>query len=448
MSEVNIAAYTDSPVCYTGFGRVADGLVSNMQDNYNWEVYGVNHKSHYTIPDDWRDSVVVHRAYYNGDVFGKEGFVHYLKNTDYDYDLIWVLQDPFILSERIQVGRDQKEFIKFVGEIARERDAKVVTYFPVDAERPHAEWFMPIFDESDEVVTYTYWARKQVIESLKWFRRKYDRYVNGGEKVVDQFDQHDYLDRHINVIGHGANNELFGELPDEVVKEKRKEYFNVGPDDFLVGYIGHNQQRKQIPRSVLDAFGYATNNGHEDAKLALHTEPFTQEGYDLRRQILRMKDRFNVDNEQVIMYREDGDKVNDETINLFYNCIDCLYLPSMEGWGLPVTEAYTTRTPTIVGDHAALSEVAEGGKSLKVDVPDHPDYNAYFAMDESLGRTEISIDSFVEQLTKLREMDDFEREYMINEAYDWVEENTWQQKTNEWDELFGSILSEEDKDII
>jgi hypothetical protein len=447
--EINIAAYTDSPLCHTGFGRVAEGLVSNMQDRFNWEVYGVNHKSHYTIPDEWRDSVDVHRAWYDGDLFGKKGFVYYLRNTDFDFDVIWMLQDPFILSQQIQVDREQKEFIRFVGEVAEQRNAKVITYFPVDAERPHAEWFMPLFDESDRVVTYTYWARKQILESLKWFRKKYSQYVDGAEQIVEQFDDRNYTDRHIDVIKHGTNPDTFYEMDDQLVKQKRKELYGADDDDFVVGFLGRNQQRKQIPRDVLDGFGYATNNGHPDAKLVLHTQPFTQEGYDLREQTMRMKDRFGVDNDQVFFYRDDGEKVNDETINLFYNSIDCLMLLSQEGWGLPVTEAYTTKTPTIVGDHAALSEVGDSGRSLQVDVPDHPDYNAYFSMDESLRRSEVSLDSFVEKLTKLREMSDFERDYMVDEAYDWAVDNDWQEKANQWSEMFVNVLDDDnDKDIL
>jgi glycosyltransferase involved in cell wall biosynthesis len=415
MSNPNIVYYGDTPVGPTGFGRVSEGIIGNLVNDFNFEVYGINHQPHLKRSEEFED-VHIHKASEGQDPYGRDGFVHYLSNTSFDFDIVFMLQDSFILSSASQDDSqdDPTYFIEEVRRICEQRDAKLVTYFPIDA-KPYSSWVEPILEFSHQSVTYTNWAKETVDE------------VVGEETDLD-------------VIYHGTSPDTFYPLDDDTVSQYREKYLD-DPDGFYIGYVGTNQRRKNIPRDVIKAFAELRKQ-NDNAYLLLKTEHSNLgSGWHLDRVVERVKREEDIHPSSIQFMNPPGqENVDLEHLNVFYNMFDCVYLPSMEGWGLPITEAYTTKTPTIVGDHAGLSEVGAMGRSMKVDVPDHPNFEMVLNQDNDVTRTMIDINDFVETAEMIIH-DSGHRQRVVNNAWDWAMNYRWSTIAHEeWKPVFKEMV--------
>lgn len=415
----SILYYGVSPCMRTGFGRVSEEIIANLQDRWHFEVFGIGHEKYQNIPDGL-ENVEMNKAMDRGDGHGRVSLLELLYQKGEQYDILFMLQDYFVLNAEMSSSRlKKKSFAEHVIDRCQKNDIKIVLYVPVE-ERPFPDWFEPLL-EFDRVVLYCDWARNEVRKSL--------------DKVPDN----------IRVIEHGTNPSVF--YPDNDGVEKFRESLP-NPDDFLIGYIGDNQRRKNIGRDVIKAFSYYWKD-NPDSTLFVKSPLASREGWHLDRLFWDERMRTGLPREKVLFPEQKSkseagteNKISNTGLNTMYNAFDLLILPSMEGWGLPVTEAYTAETPTLVGDHGALKYIGENGRSLKIDVPgpENPNFTARWVNDNNVQRTLIDIKDFKRKIEKFRCMSSDEINTMITKAKDWACERPWKKQTEEWDRLFQEVL--------
>lgn len=411
MSARKLLFYGDSPFGPTGFGRVSEGIFRELSPEWDIQIFGLNHREAFPEKPGF-DSVSLKKpetavpGFEGPDPYQQEKFLLYLSQTDFEYERLLLLHDSYVLTRRLDgPAGDNRPFIEHVTHLAHEDQARVLLYFPVDAP-PAAEWVTPLF-AADEVVVYTRWARRTV------------------EATVDQPGE-------IEVIPHGSYTDTFYPIGENEISQIRRS-LELNPDDFALGFVGVNHLRKNIPRDVMLAFA-ELNAQYPETTLLLKTQPVVQEnGWDLVRIKEHLETEYDLEENAIRFITVDGSAyLPDAMLNQVYNALDAVYLPSMEGWGLPITEAFSTKTPTIVGDHAALSEVGGENRSLKVEVPDSPNHRISWNRDMAPFRTMIDINDFVQTAGKLVEMEPDEREALTNRAYDWIQTHTWAEIADRW----------------
>lgn len=413
----NILYYGVSPSQPSGFGRVCEEIVRNLKNQWHFEILGIGHHRYDEIPDGLED-VRIDSATDVGDAHGRVQLIETLRRQGDQFDVLFVLQDYFTLNSRIRSKKlENKEFARHILKQCEENDIKTVLYMPVE-ERPYPDWLEPLMD-FDRIVLYCDWAKRQV-----------GQVISG---MPDKF----------RVIEHGTNPDMFYPHDQSEIEEMRQEMLP-NPDDFVIGYVGDNQRRKNIGRDVVTAFGELWKH-HHDVSLMLKTDREAREGWEMDRILWDERMRTGVPKEKMFFTTDSKNSALDNaSLNKIYNCFDALVLPSMEGWGLPVTEAFTARTPTIVGDHASLSYVGGGGRSLKINVPgpENPNFTARWVNDNGVQRTLIDIYSFVEKVRELRAMDDDDVESMLDNAESWAKDRPWSQQASKWDDLLSELVND------
>lgn len=415
MSKGQILYYGVSPTQPSGFGRVGEELIRNLKDRWDFSVYGIGHQPYHDVPDGLED-VDIDSATDVGDAHGRVGLLEQLERRGDEYDCLFVLQDYFSLNANISSKNlEPKTFAEHLLERCEHHDIKSVLYVPVE-ERPYPDWLEPLLG-FDRLVVYCDWAKRQVETAL-------------GETPDN-----------LRVIEHGSNSDMFWPMPDKEVEEMRQEMLP-NPDDFVIGYLGDNQRRKNIGRDVIAAFGELWKE-QKDVSLMLKTDRQKREGWELDRILWDERMRTGVPKDKLFFTTDSNNsKLDNASLNKIYNIFDCLYLPSMEGWGLPVTEAFTARVPTIVGGHGALNYIGGDGRSLKVDVPgpENRNFTARWVNDNGVQRTLIDVYDFVETVQDLRAMPQDEVAEMMDQAESWAEDRPWSEKADRWHELLASIV--------
>ncbi len=410
--------YGDSPHGPTGFGRVSEGIFRELSADWDIQIFALNHQDAFPVKDGLKEvniqnATKLYPEIQATDPYKQQKFLHHLQATEFDYDRLLLLHDSFVLSHQLDgpAGGD-KPFVHHVVELARQNQARVVLYFPVDSPPP-ANWVQPL-TVADKMVVYTDWARKVV-----------------GEKLKDTSN--------LEVIPHGTYTDTFHPLPESQVNQLRQN-LQIPPNSLALGYVGVNHLRKNIPRDVMLAFA-EFHSRYPQTNLLLKTQPVVQEnGWDLVRVKDQLTAEYGLEEDAIKFVTVNGSAyLPDELLNQLYNALDALYLPSMEGWGLPVTEAFSTKTPTLVGDHAGLSDVGADGRSLKINVPDDPNFRIGWGRDMAVFRSLIDIHDFVKTAGKLIEMSSEEKEELTDRAYTWIQDHTWNIIASRWNKLLSDL---------
>lgn len=148
-----------------------------------------------------------------------------------------------------------------------------------------------------------------------------------------------------NFIPHALPEDIFFPLPDEAIAHSRKEIF--GPEvakHFIPLWINRNAKRKR-PSDVLWGWKMfldelSKRHGKSDATLLMHTDPFDQEGPQLKAvaELLEIEDRVIFSTERVPF----------EKMNVLHNVSDCcVNISFAEGFGLSTLEAMQVGNPVI-----------------------------------------------------------------------------------------------------
>jgi glycosyltransferase involved in cell wall biosynthesis len=163
-----------------------------------------------------------------------------------------------------------------------------------------------------------------------------------------------------NYIPHAVPKDLYYPLPDEEVKNFKRNLLGKDKEDhFVVGYVSRNARRK-MPSDIIVSWKMFIDelkkkHGHTKASLVMHTEPLDPEGPNLHHVLdsLDAKDHVVFSNK----------RVNFQEMNVIYNIFDTIVnRSSNEGFGLPTLETMMCGKPIIA--------IKTGGLTRQVEDPD------------------------------------------------------------------------------
>lgn len=406
---------------FTGFGQVMTGIMKNMPSDWDIHVVGSSYnpaKEAITTPD----NIKVHDAKgSSGDDFGRKRLIKFLAHSGMDFDLVFILQDSFILGQDVFSGNCDS-FIEKVAKLCYQTDTKLVTYTPVDAQRPYSEWYDRLLAYSDRLVYYIDWARDTV-------------------NSVSKYD-HSQAD----VIHHGIDLDTWEPIS-ELEKKTLQDKWNIPRDKFTILFGGANQRRKNIPHDVMGAFAKLYQK-RKDVQLIMKTSPHKGvgvrgEGWNLAKIMGEINDEYGLPQESMqFIGSESGNWLDKETVNKIINVADVVFNPGAEGWGLWPMQAMAAKVPTIVGNHSALSEIGDDGRSVQITMCDDMQGRIYFTDDWEIYRPQVNIHSFIDKTRNLMDMDDEERGEMVDRAYEYAKLHTWDEISDKWEDLFREVVSE------
>jgi glycosyltransferase involved in cell wall biosynthesis len=396
--KIKLLYYGDAPNVATGFASVSRNILTGLHatGKYDITVLGVNHHGDphpYPFPI-WPIG--------NGsqDPYGRQRAADMMMNPGLEFDVLFMLQDSFIL----QFMRDVMPKLKTVKKFTS------VVYFPIDG-IPKKEWVeaMSLFDEC---VTYTEFGKKESILAFPDIAGK------------------------LRVIPHGANSSDFYPLPQEEAVQFRRSYFGQLASKFIVTNVNRNQQRKDIPRTI--ASFKLFQEQRPNSVLYLHMaardqgwnlpEVIKAYGLQLGRDVVLPGGDFGPNQGYPI-----------EVVNKIYNTSDVIVSSTVgEGWGLSTTEAMATKTPIIFPRNTSLEEILGENeeRGLLVDCGKNPSQFTVLPMDNEVVRPLMDVESMVEKLIYCHD----KKEEVANkaeEAYNWVTSTLdWQKNiVPVWDKL-------------
>lgn len=312
----------------TGFGKVTEEILDRLDKTglYDICVLGLNYRGDYTE---------LQRRYKifpvsDSDLFG-QGKAMPLIKTIFKPDVIIALNDIdcliWLMEQRVNA-------------IDKSR---IIQYGPLDSHPNHPKALEALM-QLDRFITFTEYGRNALRNQIP--------------------------NMPVDVVPHGINLDHFKKLDPALIKEKKQQLFRNVKDPYVVGCVGRNQYRKEFPR-LLEAFKlFAADK--PNAVLFLHTSPRDNApGFPLPELISVLGLEGKVFFPQMpgggpIM---PGHGVSIEELNMYYNMMDVMVLPSNAGgWELPLQESNQAGTPVISTNFAAMKEVCQNGRGLLTDV--------------------------------------------------------------------------------
>lgn len=251
------------------------------------------------------------------DYWGKEKLLKLIQNTSFD----------ILCFLGIDIWR-YADIFKPLSELRKAKRFKWVSIFPYDLQNIREDWvnWIKAFDFPYVYSRYGYNKLKKEISNIEYFRPAlYEK-------------------------------DLF--IPNKNKKEIRKKYFTMlGEHDFIFGFIGRNQFRKE-PHKLIKAY-FQLKQEIPNIKLYLHTE--MQEGvFNLTQNALDCGGKTGD-----ILTKTQGIPYNRKQIVDIYNSIDCyINCSQQEGLSWTVLEAMSCGTPVIASNSTSHIELVKGAGVL------------------------------------------------------------------------------------
>lgn len=379
-------------VAPTGFSRVSHSIIKFLpKDIYDIYCLGVNYSGD---PHEYDLKIFPATGESKQDLYGflrLPSLLNFIKP-----DLIFILNDAWIQQTYLA------EIKKFYGE---NKLPKIVTYTPVDALDHDGDWY-GLFDMVTVPVAYTEFGKEVILKAT---------------------------DNHINprVILHGVDKEKFFRIP---TGRRHVRLTIFGHDNlhdrFIVFNGNRNQPRKRLDITIKAFAEFAKDK--DNVSLYLHCGVI-----DSHIDILKFAVRHGIDNKLILTGIDGGiQRLTTESLNLVYNACDVGINTGLgEGFGLVSIEHAMTGAPQITGNFSASREIYK-------DVGLLIDPITEWTIDK-IGTTGllVSPDDVVVALNTL---------YNDKELYNKLAEKgiekfsadrfSWKHISNEWHDLFQSIL--------
>lgn len=379
--KIRLVFYGDAPSVATGFGKVSSNILPNLYATGDYEIYcfGVNYMG---VPHPYPFQIYPMLPNPQGDPYGREKIKQVIPQLE--FDVAFFLQDSFIMTFLPELMQGMRQ---------RGKKFRSLVYFPIDGE-PWAEWIHAMAS-CDQCITYTEFGRKECIK----------KYPEIGPKL--------------SVIPHGISlSEFFPHHP-ERREQLRQMYFGPHSGKFIVINVNRNQQRKDIPTSMM-AFKEFKKEC-PNSVLYLHCAE-KDVGWNLPKvaehlglvlgEDLIFPRNFNVNSGYPV-----------SVVNDLYNCADvCISTALGEGWGLSSVEAMATKTPCIFPDNTSLTEIFADGRGFLCRSGDTTNMRTVLPMDNEVIRPRANINDLVKYLKRLYEKPQVGHN-MAEKAYKWVTEN-------------------------
>lgn len=374
---IKVLAYCDSPTCATGFATVSRNILSGLYatGRYHVDILGINywgdpHNFPFRI---WPTGINQDRdPYGRKKVFGQIPLM--------DYDLLFFLQDTFILDFLPELHTQLK---------ASGKKFKSICYYPIDG-TPKEQWLRNI-DVCDYTVAYSEFGKAESMKILPSMKEPL-------------------------VIPHGANIKDYYVISDEEKRDFRVKFFGPQADKFIFTNLNRNQQRKDIPRTIA-AFAEFHKQIPESV-LYLHMAEKDQ-GWDLP-QIL---DQYGLSTVTDVIFPKNfgpNQGYPRHIVNLIYNCSDCILSTTLgEGWGLSWTEAMATKTPVIMPANTALVENITEERGWPVKSGTNPSLYTVFPHDNEVVRPLVDVEDMVRAMIEVYR-NPKEAKRRAENAYAWV----------------------------
>lgn len=393
--KIKVLAYCDTPSCATGFGTVSRNIFEGLYrtGKYQIDVLGINYWGN-PHPFPYRIWPVGTNS--QQDPYGRKKICEMIPNMD--FDILFFMQDTFImdfLPELMTHLRQQNK--KF----------KSVCYYPIDG-RPKEQWIKNI-----SVIDYPV------------------AYCEYGKTMSEE----EYPDcPELRVIPHGVNTREYFPRSDEEVTEFRKNYFGPRGERFVFTNLNRNQQRKDIPRTIM-AFKEFKKQV-PDAMLYLHMA-MQDQGWNLP-EVCKAHD---LDIRSDVVFPENfgpNQGYPREIVNMIYNISDCVISSCLgEGFGLSWPEAMAARTPVIMPDNTVLSEFITEDRGYLVKSGTNTSLYTVLGHDNEIIRPLVDVDDMVKVMLHVYNNYD-EAKQKAENAYQWVStQMDWQDHiVPHWVKLF------------
>lgn len=376
--KIRLVFYGDAPSVATGFGKVSSNILPYLYETGDYEIYcfGVNYMG---IPHPYPFQIYPMLPNPQGDPYGREKIQQILPQME--FDILFLLQDSFIMTFLPSVIQEMRK---------RGKNFRSLVYFPIDGV-PWPEWIESM-SAADVPITYTEWGKAQCARA----------YPSIAERLQ--------------VIPHGISLKEFFPVTHEERARLRKFYFGPHADKFIIINVNRNQQRKDIPTTMM-AFKEFKKECPASI-LYLHCAE-KDVGWDLNRVAQHLDLRVGDD----IVFPKNFN-VNTgfpvRIVNELYNCADvCISAALGEGWGLSSTEAMATKTPCIFPDNTSLTEIFADGRGFLCRSGDTPNMRVVLPMDNEVVRPKMNVNDMIKYLKRLYEKPEVGHR-MAEKAYDWV----------------------------
>ena len=400
--KIRVLFYGDAPTVATGFGTVSRNILTGLHNTGKYEisVLGVNYWGDphpYPFPI-WPVGVG------GRDPYGRQRSFEMMVRS-FEYDVLFLFQDSFILESFMGQGLPQ---------LRQAKNFLAVGYYPIDG-IPKTSW-IDCMNLLDVPVTYTEFGKKESILACPG--------------IADR----------IKVIPHGVNTKDFFPLPSSTVTEFRNSYFGKHASKFVITNVNRNQQRKDIPRTLLAFKEF--KRLRPNSVLYLHMAAEDQ-GWNLPEVINGVGLKLN---EDVILpggefSPNQGYPV--EVVNHIYNASDVVISTTLgEGWGLSTVEAMACGVPIIFPDNTALTEIIKEDRGWLVKSGETPDDYTVLPHDNEILRPVTSVVDLAEKLIEVHDDGD-ERLKRTRNAFEWVTSNlVWEKHiVPQWDKLISESVS-------
>ena len=398
--------------CRTGFATVSKNIKAEVKKAMGSEVElhicAVNHFGENYTEDDGTIVFSAKRNDVKADDFGRFAFLKILNDSE-EYDGIFIIQDLGVIQPIIGILESVLNKKKKEGK----KQFKSMWYFPVDCRLFPA--LVKNLEFFDTLVTYTNFGRDEVLRLRPDLRGK------------------------IKVVYHGNNPKDF--YPIEDISEFRKSFFGENADKVIITNVNRNQPRKDITNTIfgfIEAWESWDETGiKRDPFLYLHCHPKDPMGHDLRA-VLMQTELVEYEDYMLIPKRFEENMCTTEELNKIYNSCD-IYLTTTlgEGWGLTITEAFSTKTPVIAPNTTSITEISGGGTRaylLNTIVPCC--FNTDNIIREQTDSFEVG--ETIKKVAKSIIEKDPTHISRVEKAYEWTKTIEWKLICKRWVEYFKS----------
>ena len=449
--QIRILCNSDSPRISTGFGKVADGIFSNLvkTGKYKIDFFGVNDLGFYD-PDPEKCPFRILPAMVpgiEGDYYGRMRFINILRGTDLflkpSWDIVFTLNDPFIFEEPVvteNVGTmDAITDLKTVyrEKLAPEHWYKVVSYWPIDS--PIKEnWVEHAVGLPDYSVAYTEYGKEEI------------------ERVNNRLPKP--MKFNLDVIYHGTNIKDFFPISKQETMEFKKNFFKKAKIDientYVVGIVARNQMRKDIPRAM-KAFKEFQKR-RPQTMLYIHARE-----HDVWGSLAEYARNLNLEVGKDVMWPGNFNEATGypiSALNRIYNTFDIhIQTTQGEGWGLPLTEAMSCKVLNLAPNITSIPEMFNT-QDFNLDSLEDLETKEIRGIPVKSGSTTSEWATYgptdFERFRPLTNVDDMVKKLLwaydnpekttkiVNRAYDWVRKYTWEKISEQWDTLFTRVYNE------
>ena len=391
-----VLVWADSPTVKTGFGIVCKEILENLYNTnkYEFTIVGINQLDYYDQKE-FPYAIYPARLEESGDQLGRNRMLQLLASGQ--FDILWTFQD---IENIASMATQIKEVF---ARLPQKERFSLISYFPMDCP-PDKNW-----------VRYASRAHLSAV---------YNKY--GFEECIKLRPS---FKKTLRIIPHGVNLKEIHPLPKEEVNKFRTEILGPG-SHFMVLNVNRNMPRKDWDRTF-HAFSLFKGKVKE-AKLCVLSVL-----QDWGGNLVRMAENYNLKpgvDWWSPQFSGTFQGVPRPIINMLYNAADVLITTSRgEGWGLSVTEAFSTKTPVLAPHNTSFPELIDllekrgwfckcGSTSSEWGV---------FNKDNEKLRPMVNVDDMVEKLLYIY-LHKKEAEKKADQAYNWILDLEWNKVTDKY----------------